>query len=903
MGERKRIGLLLAQADENYQSAFIEEFLRQAFAYDYDVCIFSMCYKKQENHARELGESNIYNLINYDLFDGFVILPDTIQTTGVAEQIQKRMYEKFKGPVLCVDKESKYFPYILTDHYTPMKKLISHLIEAHHYQNIIFVSGRKEHIHSKMRESAYLDAMKEHGLNVEEEQIFHGNYWYDCALEITEKILQKQLPDAIACANDYMAIGIAECLSKAGYQVPEDVAVIGYDSVPEGRNAPSPLTSAEIPAKECGHQAALRIHAMIENEAVEEYHSTSDIIIGRSCGCNEKREYVHSLLRSEWGTTESHVGYYSIYNRIMEDMLSQETEEGFFNTVRAYVHQLRNFDSFHICLCQVFNKTGQEIIVEGYTPKISRIIRCGSEPGEEWVDFKDSFEVEQMLPELFEKRETPKAFTFTPMNFDERCYGYAVISYGNQLRSYDETYRLWIRSVTQGMEALRRHIALRRNYEQILSAQIRDGLTGLYNYHGFMQKVLEMQKESVQKDAYLSIIVLDLAGVKTINNTYGREAGDEAIRCLAKMIDMNILRADAAARLGNDEFIIATLSPLKNNDKAEKILLKIRESVEQFNKDKIKPFSLKFCYGMKTDKAEDEKMIEMIVNTAVSIKNRYKKINERNQAAGVDESPEELKTRELVFDIIEKNLFIYHFQPIINAHNGEVYSYEALMRSNTEEAVSPLVILRQAEKLGQLYEVERATFFNVLNYLEEHSEKFVNKKVFINSIPGYSLKPEDQKWIMERLMKYSSQIVVELTEQSEVTENELREKKEFFGKTGTQTAIDDYGTGYSNVYNLLRYMPDYVKIDRSLISDIDRNPQKQHFVKEIIKFAHDNNFMALAEGVETAEELREVIHMGVDLIQGYYTARPMPDPMQQLEAKIKEEIIRYRQEYSHVMQK
>ena len=895
MGERKRIGVLLAHADENYQSSFIEGFLKQAFAYDYDVCIFSMYHKKQENRARELGESNIYNLINYDLFDGFVILPDTIQTTGVVEKIEQRIHSKFQGPVLCVDKESEYFPYILTDHYNPMFKLISHLIEVHDYKDIVFVNGRKEHVHSRMRLMAYVDAMKEHGFLVDENNIYYGNYWYDCTEPIVEEILQKGKPDAIACANDYMAVGIAEGLTKRGYGIPEDIAVIGYDSVPEGRYAPSPLTSAQIPATECGLQAAMGIHTMINGGQITGYNSKAEIIIGKSCGCCGEGEYVRSSLRKEWGTEESHVGYYSIYNRLMEDLLSQDTEEGFFDTVKSYVYQIRDFHSFHMCFCQLYNKTGQEIIVEGYTPKMSRLIRCGNESLDNVVSFEDNLNLEQLIPELWEDREKPTAFTFTPLNFDDRCYGYAVISYGTQCRSYDETYRLWIRSVTQGVEALRRNIALRRNYNQILADQIRDGLTGLYNYRGFIQRAVELQKEAKKAGKYLSVIAIDLNAVKTINNSYGRDAGDEAIRCLAKMIDMNILRADIASRLGNDEFIVATVTDKKNDDKAKEIVEKIRVSLSELNESKAKPYIIEFTCGMKTEDADGEESIERIVNMAVSEKNRVKKMNERKQDEK-DESPEELASRAQVYDIIEKNLFAYHFQPIVNARNGEIYSYEALMRSKTEVPVSPLVILRQAEKLGQLKDVEKATFYNVLKIVDDNPEKFRDKKVFINSIPGYGSVQEEPGWIRERLMRYSSKIVVELTEQSETTENELKVKKTLFGQTGTQTAIDDYGTGYSNIYNLLRYMPDYVKIDRSLISDIDKNPQKQHFVKDIIKFAHDNDFMALAEGVETSEEMREVIYMGVDLIQGYYTARPAQEPLQYIDEEIRNEIITYGQE-------
>ena len=120
--------------------------------------------------------------------------------------------------------------------------------------------------------------------------------------------------------------------------------------------------------------------------------------------------------------------------------------------------------------------------------------------------------------------------------------------------------------------------------------------------------------------------------------------------------------------------------------------------------------------------------------------------------------------------------------------------------------------------------------------------------------------------------------------------------KEMYSSMNIRTAIDDYGTGYSNVQNLLRYMPDYVKIDRSLISDILNNRKKRYFVREIIDFCHDNGILALAEGVETAEELQTVIHLGADLVQGFYTARPSAAAAEIIPHEIRREIKLYRQE-------
>ena len=99
--------------------------------------------------------------------------------------------------------------------------------------------------------------------------------------------------------------------------------------------------------------------------------------------------------------------------------------------------------------------------------------------------------------------------------------------------------------------------------------------------------------------------------------------------------------------------------------------------------------------------------------------------------------------------------------------------------------------------------------------------------------------------------------------------------------------------------NLLRYMPNCVKIDRMLLSNIQDSPQKQHFVKDIITFSHDNNIVVLAEGVETQEELKMLIQLGVDLIQGYYTARPAREIVSSISKVIKNEIIEYSENASH----
>lgn len=253
---------------------------------------------------------------------------------------------------------------------------------------------------------------------------------------------------------------------------------------------------------------------------------------------------------------------------------------------------------------------------------------------------------------------------------------------------------------------------------------------------------------------------------------------------------------------------------------------------------------------------------------------------------------EKMPEEHMVKEVINQNRFTYAFQPIINAVNGEVYGYEALMRAEYEgNPISPLQILGYATKHNRLYDIEKATLFNVLERYEKCLFEFKDKKLFVNSIPGFLLKHEDYEVIKERYGQYFKNIIVEVTENTEFSGNELDSLLSRSAEDGFGVAIDDYGTGYSNTASLLKYLPDCVKIDRLLISDINEDAKKQHFVKGLVEFAHGNGFKALAEGVETPAELKTVIDMGVDLIQGFYTARPSFEILEAIDLDVQNEIV------------
>lgn len=247
---------------------------------------------------------------------------------------------------------------------------------------------------------------------------------------------------------------------------------------------------------------------------------------------------------------------------------------------------------------------------------------------------------------------------------------------------------------------------------------------------------------------------------------------------------------------------------------------------------------------------------------------------------------------ENVREVFKNNSFRYAFQPIVDAVTGDIYGYEALMRAENEGiSIPPSDVIGYAKRHKRLYDVEKATFFNVFDAYENNLSEFGERKIFINSIPGFQLSDSDYAALSEKYGKYFGNTVVEVTEMTELKDSELGILLGRSSSGGFGLAIDDYGTGYSNTASLLSYLPDCVKLDRLLISNINEDTKKQHFVKGMVEFAHANGFKLLAEGVETSAELASVISIGVDLIQGYYTARPSFEILDEVDSDVRNEIV------------
>lgn len=241
--------------------------------------------------------------------------------------------------------------------------------------------------------------------------------------------------------------------------------------------------------------------------------------------------------------------------------------------------------------------------------------------------------------------------------------------------------------------------------------------------------------------------------------------------------------------------------------------------------------------------------------------------------------------------MLEKNIFHYNFQPIVDAKTGDIFAYEALMRSPREVGLSPREILKYAEISQKLYSIEYFTFYNTLRAYHENREKFGGRKMFINSIPSVVLSEADLAEMTEKFGDITENTVVEILEDDEDTKESCVYFEKLRDLFGCGIAIDDYGSGYSNEMKLLNNNPNFIKIDISLISSIDSDMKKQLLVSNVIQFASKYGIKVLAEGVETKEELETLLELGIDLLQGFCLARPNAEVVPEIDADMRDFII------------
>ena len=410
-----------------------------------------------------------------------------------------------------------------------------------------------------------------------------------------------------------------------------------------------------------------------------------------------------------------------------------------------------------------------------------------------------------------------------------------------------------------------------------------DTLTDLYNRRAFRRICAEFFC-SPEKLGHAALLMFDLDNLKQINDTFGHDWGDEYIRLTGECFAKNAPARTVCARISGDEFN-ALFYGYNDQDtlRADICALKaaLEQSVVQLPSGRELRVSVSGGVAWYPESSTNLITLRKYADFAMY------QVKHSRKGELLEFDPEVYRTdlqerrcHEEFRRLINEELVTYHFQPIIDAKDGSVFAYEALMRVDLPTLHSPADVLRLAREENCLHEVERITFFrasSAYQTLENAGKVVPSALLFVNSIASQYLTPDELSEYSARYASILPRIVIEITEEEVLDPKALRIKQTIRGSSGA-FALDDYGSGYSNERSLLELSPNYIKIDLSIIRDIDTDANKRQIVSNTVSYAHQRGMKVVAEGLETADEVRTVLSLGVDLLQGFFLAMPQAEP-------------------------
>lgn len=465
-----KIAVLLGGISYDSQKRTINGILDKAILDKTNIFIFTCDGWKYEIPSKyEKGEYNIYRLPDFTQYDGIILNTDTIHEPEVVKEIADKIKE---AGIPCVDLNvnNPCFMHVEMENRNGIVEIVEHLIKEHHAGNLFFISGPEDSHDASIRLQAYQDTLAANDIAWSEEQIYYGDYSYDGGRRAVRKFLEEASvkPDAIVAANDEMAVGAILALKEAGWQVPEDVMVTGYDDSDIAAYSYPRLTTVRRGEYEAGQIAYNQIIAAVRGEEMEVHTTISGhAMFSESCGCADWRDTDAAQMR------ENYMKQHVKACRDMEVLKNSSVEftklvkmDDLFESLERYIHDI-GLEYFYLCTCDS---------LDHYDRELERIVNGGGSlrdtsvySDEMWVPFAyergevsnyGSFPRSMLLPEECEMKRAGAFYIIMPIHFQDYCYGYCVA------RDYRPAfegrfYQSFILNVDNAMETIRKQDAMK----------------------------------------------------------------------------------------------------------------------------------------------------------------------------------------------------------------------------------------------------------------------------------------------------------------------------------------------------------------------------------------------------------------------------------------------------------
>lgn len=538
------IAAFVCGMDEEYPYQIIRGINEFAKEHAINVSYFASFGGIFENNAFDNGEYSIYKLPNLGDFDGALLLTNTFSNPVIRNAVIDRVKAAGIPSVIFECKDYEEFHDVSIDNYAVMKKLVEHLIKVHGAKTFNFISGPEANTEAIARYQAFRDALSENGLEFDEDKRLYKGFFrsYD-GIRAIEEFMNSgmSLPDAFVCANDSMALTAMNKLQSNGVKVPDDVIVTGFDNTFDARTSFPVLTTVKRPVFASGAKACEVLYSLMSGE--EQPRSTvmdAEPVFAESCGCQMNNEDNALDFRRE--TTIKIERTYSgihILNKLIAALAVTKNIDECSDAIEKWLEAI-DCNDFALCLVSDWEKTYNTVSFEEQDDRYPETMTVPLIWDHGQRRAVKSFPSKQLRPEP--QMSSGNISYFIPLHFGPRILGYYIMS-----NTDFPIYSNHCHTIT---------MCIGNAIESISKLNVLDPLCGIYNRNGFNINAGYIFEECVREKSAISVIFVDVDGLKVINDTYGHKEGDAAILAISSTIELACGAMDVCGRIGGDEFVV-----------------------------------------------------------------------------------------------------------------------------------------------------------------------------------------------------------------------------------------------------------------------------------------------------------------------------------------------------------
>jgi diguanylate cyclase (GGDEF)-like protein/PAS domain S-box-containing protein len=425
-----------------------------------------------------------------------------------------------------------------------------------------------------------------------------------------------------------------------------------------------------------------------------------------------------------------------------------------------------------------------------------------------------------------------------------------------------------------------RDVTARKDAEgQLMRLALFDELTGLSNRSLFLSRLSHAMRRARRKGAQpFAVLFIDLDRFKVINDSLGHSAGDELLVAVARRLEASVRPGDTVARLGGDEFAVL-LEDLEDDQGARAAAERIHEAlgvpVTVRGQEVFTSASIGIAEG--AGHGTPDELLQHADLAMYAAKREGRARSESFASQLEDEAREELALETELRRALDRDEFIVHYQPVVDLHSGRVEGFEALVRWNSSSRglVQPASFIPFCEERGLIGRVG----LKVLRKACEDAVRMVSVgvpdsfRVMVNLSGRHFLQRELVEQVQAVLTATGcppQRLGLELTETSLMGGPEgAAEMLAELRALGVHVLLDDFGTGFASLAYLQQFPIDCLKIDAQFIAGLGRDSRDEAIVNAILGLARSLKKSAVAEGVETDDQLRRLRQMGCQTAQGF----------------------------------